>query len=122
MKEIDVDDAWDMARIIYFHQATLKQFYIPQDVDYEREVQIIKEASMQQRHPNMVHTYGVFDITEAKVVGIAMELCDCSLKNFLKQRQEKGSLSPMPLEAVADFMTQILTGLSYIHAKNIMHR
>ncbi len=98
--------------------------FFPKGVpDPKRELRIIRET-LQQRHPNLVHTYGIFDITEDKIFGIAMELCDCSLRYHHDKRRvgRTRSFSPMPLKEVADFLTQILKGLSYLHAKNIIHR
>ncbi len=98
--------------------------FFPKDVrDPERELRVIRET-LQQRHPNLVHTYGIFEITEAKIFGIAMELCDCSLRDIHGKLRvgRTRSFSPMPLKQVADFLTQILKGLSYLHAKDIIHR
>ncbi len=97
---------------MYYISATLNHLF-SKGVDYKRELSILKK----QKHPNLVHTYGIFEVVELKTFRIAMELCDCSLRDLHRQQP-----LPLPMETVADFMTQILMGLSYLHTKKIIHR
>ncbi len=69
-------------------------------------------------HPNLVRTYGVFDIVPLMVIGVAMEVCTCSLADV---RAFNGD-APAPMGTVVEFMRQILLGLAFLHANNIIHR
>ncbi len=71
-----------------------------------------------ERHPNLVRTYGVFNIVTAMTIGVVMEVCTCSLDDT---RKDNGG-EPAPMDTVAEFMRQILMGLAFLHAKKIIHR
>jgi serine/threonine protein kinase len=63
--------------------------------------------------------YSVMD-TGKKVQNIVFEYCDQNLEDVIQSAKAKNE--PIPMEQIKDFMRQILTGMDYVHAKNICHR
>lgn len=79
-------------------------------INLKREVNILQKL----KHRNIISLHSVVNIS--CYVVIMMELCDCSLKDFLA---EKGAAAEG--HAMAIFQ-QCVSGVSYIHSLDIAHR
>ena len=72
------------------------------------------EVVLQLNHPNIVD---VFDIhKEDRTFWIFMEICEFGDLNALFGRHEVGH------EHISDIMTQLMSGLKYLHERNVIHR
>lgn len=85
-----------------------------------REIAILKEL----KHRYIVDLLSVIH-TEAKLT-LVFEYCDCDLKHYvdshsIKAKGSKG-LCGLPPQEVRVFMSQMLTGLTYMHNKRVLHR
>lgn len=76
-----------------------------------REIAILKEM----KHKNVVDLLSVIH-TEAKLT-LVFEYLDMDLKKYIDSKQ--GKLTP---KEVKSFMGQLMTGLTYIHNKRVLHR
>ncbi|OSX67908.1 hypothetical protein POSPLADRAFT_1043086 [Postia placenta MAD-698-R-SB12] len=76
-----------------------------------REVALMKEVC----HPNVL---GLLDfIPTAQDLLIFSELCEWNLREYMKQHGGR-----LTHETTQSFMSQLLSGLEYLHSKSILHR
>ncbi len=71
--------------------------------------------TLRQDHENLVQIYGIVKDEPKKKTRIIMEKCDSTLEDLIEVRR-------LSLPEVIFIMIKILTGLEFLHAKNIMHR
>ena len=82
----------------------------------DNEINILKEVD----HPNIIKLYNVHETT--KFIYLVMEYCNGGgLSDCLEEYQKKFR-KPFPEEIVQYLMRQIVSGINYLHKKNILHR
>ena len=86
-------------------------------IDGKRHPKILDQnfdLVLQLNHPNIVD---VFDIhKESDTFWMFMEICEYGDLNQLFRRQEVGQMQ------LLEIMTQIMSGLKYLHGRNVIHR
>uniref|UniRef100_A0A7S3LNE4 Protein kinase domain-containing protein n=1 Tax=Aplanochytrium stocchinoi TaxID=215587 RepID=A0A7S3LNE4_9STRA len=73
------------------------------------------------KHPNVVQLLGTAYSKNEGTLYFVMELCDMSLHDYLYKRGS-GKIFPLDTAWICDFVSEIATGLGYLHQKNILHR
>ena len=82
----------------------------------DNEINILKEVD----HPNIIKLYKVQETT--KFFYLVMEYCNGGgLSDCLEDYQKKYR-KPFPEEIVQYLMRQIVSGIHYLHSRNILHR
>ena len=82
----------------------------------DNEINILKEVD----HPNIIKLYKVQETT--KFFYLVMEYCNGGgLSDCLEEYQKKYR-KPFPEEIVQYLMRQIVSGIHYLHSRNILHR
>ena len=82
----------------------------------DNEINILKEVD----HPNIIKLYNVHETT--KFIYLVMEYCNGGgLSDCLEEYQKKFR-KPFPEEIVQYLMRQIVSGINYLHKKDILHR
>ena len=82
----------------------------------DNEINILKEIN----HPNIIKLYEVKETTQFSY--LLMELCNGGgLSDCLEYYQKKYK-KPFTEEIVQYLMKQIVSGINYLHEKNILHR
>lgn len=76
-----------------------------------REVALMKEVC----HPNVLGLLNF--IPTAQDLLIFSELCEWNLREYMKQHGGR-----LTHETTQSFMSQLLSGLEYLHSKSILHR
>jgi formylglycine-generating enzyme required for sulfatase activity len=71
------------------------------------------------RHPNLVSLFGVWE--HDKLLILAMELCDRTLRDRLKEAQARG-LPGIPLKELLQYMRDAANGIDALNAKQVQHR
>lgn len=99
-------------------QFVLKEIELANAPPKEREL-AIREAELLQKLdcPYVVHGHETFQ--EGTILYIVMEYCEGGDLHALISRRQ-GQL--FPEDQVADWFVQIVIGLSYLHAHNVIHR
>jgi serine/threonine protein kinase len=72
------------------------------------------------KHPNIVHIYGLWNDPHKgrDALAIVMELCDCSLHEYIKGHKAKG----IPKETKLKILHDITNGMIYLHKdKGMVH-
>ncbi|XP_052213423.1 serine/threonine-protein kinase Nek7-like [Dreissena polymorpha] len=86
----------------------------PKDVEHsEAEVRNLKALS----HVNLVRYVADFREDCGRTICIVMELCDCTLRSYMKKQECK----PNELE-VNNLICQVSRGLQYMHDRDVLHR
>ena len=83
-------------------------------VDYQRELELAQDMSS---HAHVVRTFGVFEVVEKKKFALAMELCQCTLHDVMKE-----NTTGLDYKTVARLMQQQIEGVAALHGQNIFHR
>lgn len=99
----------------------MKKIYKSQSnegVDYLglREINSLKLLSGLSLHPNIIQLLGYAYNPINQVFIIGLDLMECTLGNYIKTNNN------IPTNIKKSFILQILSGLSYIHSKFIIHR
>jgi serine/threonine protein kinase len=71
------------------------------------------------RHPNLVGLFGAW--RRANLLILAMELCDRTLHDRLREAREQ-NLPGIPLKELLNYMRDAARGLDALHAKAVQHR
>ncbi len=72
-------------------------------------------------HPNIVQSYGIVEMVPSKVIGLVMEYCESSLKEYIAEQAK--AMENLPMSLVQEAMRQIYCGLSFLHSDlKIVHR
>lgn len=91
----------------------------------EEYEQILKEAELMRkfRHPNVIMLMGIIK-TKSKGIFIASEYAPFGdLDSYVKKLQKnKSENSPSITIEKLNYLSGICKGMSYLHAKNIIHR
>ena len=82
----------------------------------DNEINILKEID----HPNIIKLYEVQETTQYYY--LVMELCNGGGLSTCLEDHIKKTKKPFPEEVVQYLMRQIVSGLNYLHKKNILHR
>ena len=82
----------------------------------DNEINILKEVD----HPNIIKLYEVQETTQYYY--LVMELCNGGGLSTCLEDHIKKTKKPFPEEVVQYLMRQIVSGLNYLHKKNILHR
>ena len=70
-------------------------------------------------HPNIVQVLGIYYPTpQAKLPWLVMELMDTSLKGLIDKREKEG----IPLHFKLSMLVDVVQGLEFLHAQDIVHR
>jgi serine/threonine protein kinase len=80
----------------------------------EREIQILEKL----RHPNIIRYVGY--LYDADSMCLFMEMLDGSLWGVIQQKQQKRAR--FKLSEILRFLSDISTGLDYLHSNNVAHR
>ena len=109
--------------------------YLPsRDKEYvEREVKAIQKlCSGPATHPNIVQVMNHGLLWNSPYYYIDMELCDMNLEDYLQQKPPSSTAAVLPccikgggLDALIQtwsIMSQIASGVVYIHRENQIHR
>ena len=100
----------------------LKQNSARHGIGEEGKLLLIKEMEAEARfsfvlqHPNLVKVVGISRTT----VGIHYELCRWSVLDYVMDKKRKGIA--MPLEEKLRILKQLVAGVEYLHASNVIHR
>ena len=96
--------------------------------DIENEIRAInKLCSIRHEHIVHVYTHGTLN-PNSSYYCIDMELCSMNLEEYIQGKKTAGlrywfpASTPEDLLNVLEIMIQIMTGLSYIHGANEVHR
>lgn len=71
------------------------------------------------RHPNLVSLFGAWQHDNCLI--LAMELCDCTLQDRLKEAHSQG-LGGIPTKELLDYMRDAASGLDALNARQVQHR
>jgi serine/threonine protein kinase len=83
----------------------------------DNEINILKEIN----HPNIVKLYDIKDTSQ--YIYLVTEYCNGGgLSDCLEEYQQKNKNKPFPETIVQYLMKQIVSALSYLHNKKILHR
>lgn len=80
-----------------------------------REVYFFQHVSP---HPSLVELYDMFDDSSTHQVHFVQELCDYNLLQLMRSRNQH----QLPPRMLASLATQLLRGISHIHAHGFVHR
>ena len=69
-------------------------------------------------HRHIVKLYSTFCINNGLEIFVIMELCQSDLAKMVGARNGV----QFPIETVLQFCCQILSGVKYLHSKDIIHR
>ena len=69
------------------------------------------------RHRNLVEIYSIFYTDDGSQLVTLMELCSGDLLQCIERRDQ----IPFPYETLMDYCCQILSGLKFLHHKDIIH-
>ncbi|KAI5951894.1 MKK1 [Candida jiufengensis] len=84
-----------------------------------RELEIARKC----QHPNIVKYYGTFLLEKQSMIGIAMEYMDGqSLDSIYKEVLKRDQTNRINEKVLGKIALSILSGLNYLHSKNIIHR
>lgn len=84
-----------------------------------RELEVAKKC----QHPNIVKYYGTFLLEKQSMIGIAMEFMDGqSLDSIYKEVLKRDKTNRINEKVLGKIANSILSGLDYLHLKNIIHR
>ena len=82
----------------------------------DNEINILKEID----HPNIIKLIEVHETTQ--YIYLVMELCNGGGLSDCLEDHIKKNKGPFPEEVVQYLMRQIVSGLNYLHKRNILHR
>ena len=82
----------------------------------DNEISILKEIE----HPNIIKLIEVHETTQ--YIYLVMELCNGGGLSDCLEDHIKKNKGPFPEEVVQYLMRQIVSGLNYLHKRNILHR
>ena len=82
----------------------------------DNEINILKEID----HPNIIKLIEVHETTQ--YIYLVMELCNGGGLSDCLEDHIKKNKGPFPEEVVQYLMKQIVSGLNYLHKRNILHR
>ena len=82
----------------------------------DNEINILKEID----HPNIIKLIEVQETTQFYY--LVMELCNGGGLSECLEEYQKQYKKPFPEETVQYLMKQIVSGINYLHKKNILHR
>jgi len=95
----------------------------------ENEVQVLKELGREGVHPNIVAVLQIGELRNSQDLFIDMELCDLNLLDYIHGTDPRASTffvkdQPPPMKArqVWNVMSQITSGVEYLHGKRLVHR
>ncbi|KAI5959012.1 MKK1 [Candida pseudojiufengensis] len=84
-----------------------------------RELEIARNC----QHQNIVKYYGTFILEKQSMIGISMEYMDgSSLDSIYKEVLKRDSTNRINEKVLGKIAISILSGLNYLHSKNIIHR
>ena len=98
-----------------FKEGVLKSEVYPKGLDKKG---ILSVCSL--KNPNIVHIYGLWNDPHKgrDALSIAMELCDCSLHEYIKGHRARG----IPQEIKLKILHDITNGMIYLHSsKGMVH-
>ncbi|KAI3405700.2 MKK1 [Candida oxycetoniae] len=95
------------------------------DSDPQVQKQIIRELEIARKcqHPNIVKYYGTFLLEKLSMIGITMEYMDGqSLDSLYKEVLKRDQTNRINEKVLGKIARSMLSGLDYLHSKNIIHR
>ena len=81
----------------------------------ERALEVVKQL----HHHFLVQTHQFHSDTDS--LFIVMDLCDCSLRDRLREARKAGQ-DGLPIEALAPLFREAAEALDYLHGKGVLHR
>lgn len=90
---------------------------LPYDDKTFNEVKILLKLD---NHPNVIRLYDSDETRNGLIpqIYIVMELCPQNLKDYVEKNKSK----PFDFDTSLSFAQQIVTGVAFIHSKNVLHR
>ncbi|CAK9435383.1 uncharacterized protein LODBEIA_P01100 [Lodderomyces beijingensis] len=95
------------------------------DSDPQVQKQVFRELEIARKchHPNIVKYYGTFILAKQSLIGIPMEYMDGqSLDSIYKEVLKRDQTNRINEKVLGKIANSILSGLDYLHSKNIIHR
>lgn len=89
-------------------------------VNIRNEARAITKLCQPGCHSNIVSVFRHGDVVDAPFYYIDMELCVWNLEYFM--HQENNGLKRLSMQDVWDIMTQIASGVVFIHEQREIHR
>ncbi|KAI5970436.1 MKK1 [Candida margitis] len=101
----------------------LKMIIADSNPDVQKQIFRELDVAKKCQHPNIVKYYGTFLLERQSMIGIAMEYMDGhSLDAIYKEVAKRDQTNRISEKVLGKVAISILSGLDYLHSKNIIHR
>lgn len=101
----------------------LKMIIADSNPDVQKQIFRELDVAKKCQHPNIVNYYGTFLLEKQSMIGIAMEYMDGhSLDAIYKEVAKRDKTNRISEKVLGKIANSILSGLDYLHLKNIIHR